>query len=77
MPDPKPDPCPDLTGDQIAIWADRIADGRDEFPADLSEPDRSALADAVRRGLRDRLVRYIARAVASRLAAERDPSSRS
>lgn len=77
MPDPNPQPRParresepanGLTPDQIARWADRIADGRDEFPADLGEPDRSALADAVRVRLRDRLVRLVARAIAGRLA---------
>ncbi len=77
MPDPNPQPRPtpresepaaDLTSEQIARWADRIADGRDEFPADLGGPDRAALADAVRGRLRDRLVRLVARAIAVRLA---------
>lgn len=63
-----PEPAADLTSEQITRWADRIADGRDEFPADLGEPDRSALADAVRVRLRDRLVRLVARAIAGRLA---------
>lgn len=60
-----------LAHDQIARWADRIADGRDEFPTDLAEPDRSALADAVRLRLRDRLITLVARAIAAR-AARRD-----
>ena len=60
----EPEPANGLTPDQIARWADRIADGRDEFPAALTDPDRAALADAVR----DRLVRLVARAVAGRLA---------
>lgn len=64
----EPEPAADLTSEQIARWAERIADGRDEFPADLGEPDRSALADAVRVRLRDRLVRHVARAIAGRLA---------
>ena len=63
-----PEPANGLTPDQIARWADRIADGRDEFPAALTDPDRAALADAVRGRLRDRLVRLVARAVAGRLA---------
>ena len=57
-----------LSTEQVARWADRIADGRDEFPVDLPEPDRSVLADAVRRCLRDRLLRLVARAIAERLA---------
>ena len=69
-----PNPPAGLTSDQIARWTDRIADGQDEFPADLSDPDRSVLAEAVRRGLRDRLLRHVARAVACQLAGERDPS---
>ncbi len=64
-----------LAHDQIARWADRIADGRDEFPADLVEPDRSALADAVRLRLRDRLVRLVARAIAARLARRDTPAT--
>jgi len=64
----EPEPAADLTSEQIARWAERIADGRDEFPADLGEPDRSVLADAVRVRLRDRLVRHVARAIAGRLA---------
>lgn len=58
----------ELTADQLRKWADRIAEGRDEFPADLLEPDRSILADAVRVRLRDQLVRLVARAIAGRLA---------
>lgn len=64
----EPEPANGLTPDQIARWADRIADGRDEFPAALADPDRAALADAVRGRRRDRLVRLVARAVAGRLA---------
>lgn len=63
-----PEPASGLTPDQIARWADRIADSRDDFPVDLADPDRSALADAVRDRLRDRLVWHVARAVAARLA---------
>jgi hypothetical protein len=56
-----------LTGDQIDRWAERIAAGRDVFPADLADPDRTSLAAAVRIRLRDRLVRLVARSVAERL----------
>jgi hypothetical protein len=71
----EPEPANGLTPDQIARWADRIADGRDEFPTDLTDPDRSALADAVRVRLRDRLVRLVARAIASRMARPDAPDS--
>jgi hypothetical protein len=69
------EPAHRLAHDQIARWADRIADGRDEFPADLAEPDRSALADAVRLRLRDRLVRLVARAIAGRVAGANAPDT--
>jgi hypothetical protein len=78
MSDPNPQPrsrpatrdpklASNLTADQIARWADRIADGRDEFPTDLAEPDRSALAEAVRLRLRERLFQFVARAIAGRI----------
>jgi hypothetical protein len=71
-----PEPATGLTTDQIARWADRIADGRDEFPTDLPEPDRSTLAEAVRVRLRDRLIRLVARAIAGRLAGANAPDAR-
>jgi hypothetical protein len=66
--DPETNPPPHLTADQVSKWAGRIADGRDPFPTDLADPDRSALAEAVRTRLRDRLQRHVARAIAERLA---------
>lgn len=57
-----------LAPEQIDRWADRIAGGGDAFPADLADPDRTQLAEAVRRRLRDRLVRLVAGAVAWDLA---------
>lgn len=62
-----------LTADQVAKWAERIAEGRDEIPADLADPDRTALAEAVHGRLRDRLIRHVARAIAERLADRSDP----
>src|SRR5205823_14082846 len=56
--------------DQVARWAELIADGRDEFPADLDQLDRTALLAAVRRRLRERLIRLVARAVAARIYRE-------
>jgi hypothetical protein len=41
-----------------------IADGRDQFPADLLPPDRDRLLAEVRRRRRQRLVQHIARAIA-------------
>jgi len=56
-----------LTRDQVTLWADRIASGQDEFPTDLLDPDRSALAHEVREKLRLRLMRLVARAIAKQL----------
>lgn len=69
------EPANRLAHDQIARWADRIADGRDEFPTDLADPDRSALAEAVRLRLRDRLMKLVARAIAARLARRDAPDT--
>jgi hypothetical protein len=41
-----------------------IADGHDQFPANLPPPDRDALLMAVRQRRRERLVLHIARAIA-------------
>jgi hypothetical protein len=71
----EPEPATGLTTDQIARWSERITDGRDEFPADLGEPDRTALAEAIRVRLRDRLVRLVARAIAGRVAGANAPDT--
>jgi hypothetical protein len=47
-----------------------IADGRCEFPDDVHLADRERLAREVRRRLRERLVRLIARAIAHHLRGE-------
>jgi hypothetical protein len=60
-------PAPDLKDDQVARWAELIADGRDTFPDGLPSPQRERLLAAVRQRLRGRLVRLIARAIAARL----------
>ena len=60
-------PAAGLSGDQAARLADLVADGRGEVPEGLPPADRERLLAAVRRRLRDRLVRLIARAVAWRL----------
>jgi hypothetical protein len=56
-----------LTPEQVNRWADVIAEGRDVFPEGLPSPRRERLLAAVRERLRNRLVRFIARAVAARL----------
>ena len=58
-----------ISGDQLGRWAELIAEGRAEFPADLLLPDHGRLEGIVRRRLRDRLVRWIARGVAARIRA--------
>lgn len=62
-----------LTDDQVARWAHRIAEGRDGFPVTLSPGDRQRLLTAVRKRLRDRLFRLIARAIAWQLHRTRQP----
>src|SRR5438874_796859 len=70
-----PDGRAGLNGDQLDRWADLIAEGRGEFPTDLAPSERDRLLVAVRRRLRDRLVRHTARAVAARLHREAGPRS--
>jgi hypothetical protein len=62
-----------LTDDQVSRWADLIADGRDDLPDGLPAQDRERLAEAVRRRLRDRMLRLIARAIAARLRRDGRP----
>jgi hypothetical protein len=47
--------------------AELVADGRSDVPADLPAPARRAVEEEVRRLLRARLTRFIARAIAARL----------
>jgi hypothetical protein len=56
-----------LTGEQVGRLAEMIADGRYEFPSDLTTADRERLAREVKRRLRERLVRLVARAIARHL----------
>jgi hypothetical protein len=62
-----------LTDDQVSRWADLIADGRDDLPDGLPPHDHERLAEAVRRRLRDRMLRLIARAIAARLRRDGRP----
>jgi hypothetical protein len=59
-----------LKQDQIQRWAELIADGRGEFPTELPPTDQNRLAAEVRTLLRNRLVRLIARAVATQIHSE-------
>lgn len=56
-----------LTPDQLDRWAGLIAAGQDEFPENLAAADRERLAEIVRHRLTDRLIRYIAQAIAAEL----------
>ncbi|WP_149111520.1 hypothetical protein [Limnoglobus roseus] len=77
MPRPEDFPQQPMTDEQLARWADRIADGRDAFPADPADADRTRLADAVRRRLRDRFIHHVARAIAARVARAVTPTEKS
>jgi hypothetical protein len=63
-----------LESDQIDRLAELIANGQSEVPPDLSDTDQQRLHEEVRRLLRARLLRFIARAIATRL--QRDPGPR-
>jgi hypothetical protein len=54
-----------LTDDQVACWADLIADGQDTFPTDLTPQDHDRLLTQVRSRLRARLARFVVRQIAS------------
>jgi hypothetical protein len=77
----EPGPIPALAGtagltrDQIGRLADLIAEGRGDLPADLSPPEQDRLLDEVRRRLRDRLVHFLARAIAAQLNRDAGPRS--
>lgn len=66
-----------LADEQVARLADLIAEGRFEFPSDLSATDIERLRRQVQALLRNRLVRFIARAVAHYLhrATQQDPEN--
>jgi hypothetical protein len=64
----------ELTSEQVSRWAEQIADGRGDFPQELPESERRRLLSEVRRRLRDRLIRLIARAIAAQLHCESGPT---
>jgi hypothetical protein len=53
------------TPEQLARLADWITDGQSAFPIDLNDSDHALLTQLVRKRLRVRLIRHIARAIAS------------
>jgi hypothetical protein len=71
-----------LTTDQLQRWAVRIAQGQDPFPRELPAAERERLATEVRRLRRQRLLAFLARAIARNIRrrelqdkeADRDPS---
>ena len=56
-----------LTREQLARLAEHVADEGSGIPPDLAPDQERILTDLVRRRLRDRLIQYIARAVAQDL----------
>jgi hypothetical protein len=61
---PQPPPELALTDEQVERWAVLIANGHDQFPTEVAQPDRDRLLAAVRRRRRDRLVQHIAGLIA-------------
>ena len=59
-----------LTDEQIGKLAELIADGRYPYPEDLGPEDDKRLQVQVRHRLRERLLRFITRAIARHLQRE-------
>ena len=62
LPDSSPSGGP--SNDRVRRFANPIAEGRSGIPADLQPPNSNRLSAAVRRQLKDRRARYVARAIA-------------
>ena len=62
-----------LTDDQVRRWAELIATGESEFPAELTGTDRQRLLDETRRLLRQRLMQLVAHAVAKAIHERQSP----
>lgn len=56
-----------LTHEQINRWASLVANGEAVFPDNLPEAAKAALCQEVRRRRRDRLIRFVACAIAREL----------
>jgi hypothetical protein len=64
-----------LTARQVASWAELIAEGRGDFPVDLTSPEQDRLLAEVRSRLQGRLVHHIARAIAAWVQSDAGPRS--
>jgi len=63
----------ELSTDQLTRWADLIANGEVGFPANLPAGQLRKLIAEVRQLRRDRLIHYIAHAIARDIHRERGP----
>ncbi len=57
-------PAAGLSGQQLNRWAELVATGEAGFPDNLLKADEAALCRQVRQRRRDRLIRFVARAIA-------------
>lgn len=66
---PAPTPAPDttLTSEQVDHWAHLVANGVVSFPSHFTPADARALGCQVRRRRRERLIGFIARAIATEI----------
>ncbi len=64
-----------LTDEQLGRLADMIVEGRCQLPQDMGAADLARLDEQVKRGLRNRLVRFVARAVAHHLRRADGPNT--
>jgi hypothetical protein len=62
-----------LTSAQLARWADLLAREQLEFPQGLAQTQEEELRTQVRRLRRDRLVQFIAQAIAGELSRKAGP----
>jgi hypothetical protein len=63
-----------LSSERVERLADLIAEGRYDVPVDMHQTDLAKVEDATRRRLRERLLQWIARAIAHRLHRANLPS---
>ena len=73
--EPAPASPVSLTAHQVARWADMIAEGRANFPTDLTAPEQDHLLIEVRSRSRHRLVHHLARAIAASMRRDTGPRS--
>ena len=61
----------DISADVMARCADLLANGKMDWPTDLSNDQQAELLESVRRHRRSRLIRFIASQIAADIAAEK------